>query len=134
MALFQKGDFDLYSGRLSDWGINCDAFTDDDWDCVANLIMERYPNFSEVHGPDYLEERLSKHVSHGGILIVDDVYFEPTSFEIQRTYWRTRQRTMNLDIQGFVVFAKIPLPRWIRALWQLDFRIEEWQPRQGTGL
>ena len=45
-----SGDFTLNSGAKSKWKIECDAFTDADWQGLAQLIAESTAPFHEVVG------------------------------------------------------------------------------------
>ncbi len=47
--LFIRQNFILHSGKPSDFKIECDALTDDDWECLAYLIAKRV-SFSSVVG------------------------------------------------------------------------------------
>ena len=135
MALFNSGGFTIHHGRSSSWTINCAEFTEDDWTCVAELIAERYPNFEMVVGVSHfgkiLAEHLEQYITHGGILLVDDILWLPT-MQSTRLYWRTRKRYVQYDIQGFVIFSCIPCPNWVRSLWQLDVRTETWREYLGA--
>lgn len=129
MSLFQKGSFTLYRGRTSNWTINCAEFNDDDWDCVAELIAERYPNFERVigisHFGNILQDHLEKYTTTGGLLLVDDILYLSTMHRA-RLHWCTRKAYVNHDIQGFVIFSCLPCPSWVRTLWQLDVRTDTW--------
>src|SRR4051812_8650611 len=79
MGLFQYGEFTLASGQTAHWKIECDALTDDDWECLAQLLAKRY-SFSEVHGVPTGGDKLAGLLQHyvkpyvRNSLIVDDVY------------------------------------------------------------
>jgi hypothetical protein len=129
VTIFSKGDYSIHNGRVTPWRIIPSSFSDEDWECFAQLIAERFPNFEKVIGVSQfgvkLESHLSQYSTHGGLLIVDDVLY-PETMNKMRLYFRTRKKYVNYDIQGFTVFARVPCPSWIRALWQLDVRVEEW--------
>jgi len=40
MNLFQLGKITLNSGKKSFFKIECDALTEEDWDCLAEIAME----------------------------------------------------------------------------------------------
>lgn len=79
MNLFQTGNFELHAGGTSNFKIDCDALTDDDWDTLA-LIAHKGFNFKKVEGIPTGGEKfaaaLQKYVKSDGYftLIVDDVY------------------------------------------------------------
>src|SRR5512139_3083284 len=49
MSLFKWGRFTSHSGLDLNWKIDCDAFDDDDWKCLAKLIADRC-RFGSVYG------------------------------------------------------------------------------------
>ncbi len=127
--LFTKGEFEIHSGRITNWSIDCSALNEGDWDCIAQLIAERYSNYERVIGISFfgkiLAEHLEKHLTTGGLLIVDDVY-DPVKMKKARVFWRTRQSYVKHDIQGFTIFSCLPLAGWVRSLWNLDVRVDKW--------
>ena len=87
MNLFVKEDFISHAGNPLTWKIECDALSDDDWACIAHMIVEREMRpFSKVigipRGGKKLEEALQPYVSFGiyPVLVVDDVWTTGTSF------------------------------------------------------
>ena len=51
MNLFVKEDFISHAGNPLSWKIECDALTDDDWACIAHMIVEQETRpFSKVVG------------------------------------------------------------------------------------
>lgn len=50
MALFVPGSFTLASGGKSTFKVECDALTDVDWLCLAELAVARLPSFKAVEG------------------------------------------------------------------------------------
>lgn len=82
MNLFQLGKITLNSGKKSFFKIECDALTEEDWDCLAEIAMEEViPGFkikeiiSVPTGGDPFAKALQKFIDPEGdvILIVDDV-------------------------------------------------------------
>ncbi len=134
MPLFQKGMFSLFSGRSAEWKVDCSALSEEDWECVANLILERCPNFSFVEcatdRSSVLRDLLSTHATSGDILLVDDV-LDIELMQMKRLWYRTRMDYHNTEILGYVVFACLPCPTWVRALWQLDVRTNVWEAPTG---
>ena len=39
MNLFQNGDFTSHAGLPLTWKIECDAITESEWQCLAQIIM-----------------------------------------------------------------------------------------------
>lgn len=77
--LFQWGKFKSTSGLDMDFKIECDALTDDDWECIAQIISNSF-GFKKVYGVPTGGEKLAKALEkfvkddpHLPILIVDDV-------------------------------------------------------------
>jgi hypothetical protein len=97
---------------------------------MCELILERHPNFSHVHGISdngkVLADLLSSHITTGNILIVDDV-LNITTMQSTRLWFRTRQKYVYEDVFGYVIFACVPCPSWVRSLWQLEVRTNEWE-------
>jgi hypothetical protein len=130
MALFNKGGFKLYSGRIADWGIDTSALDETDWECIAELIIERFPNFSYVdcvtYNGEILKGLLTPYATSGDILLVDDV-MRIKNFQDRRMWYRTRKESHTKEVIGYAVFACVPCPNWVRALWQLDVRLNTWE-------
>ena len=80
MNLFQNGMFKLASGMDSDFKIECDALTDDDWYALALEISKRVAPFGTVFGipsgGDKLATNIRPFITRGSStrLLVDDVY------------------------------------------------------------
>jgi orotate phosphoribosyltransferase len=111
-SLFQTGNFTLASGAKSNFKLECDALTDDDWQTLAMLIARNVGQFSEVigvpRGGCELARALEKYLQDDGPrLIVDDVLTTGGSL--------AKYMTNPTDL-GFVVFARGPLPLRVRAV------------------
>ncbi len=51
MNLFEWGTFTSHAGKSLDFKIECDAFSPDDWDCLARMVVSRlYKPFSHAEG------------------------------------------------------------------------------------
>ena len=51
MNLFVKEDFISHAGNPLTWKIECDALSNDDWECIAHMIVESESRrFSKVMG------------------------------------------------------------------------------------
>ena len=119
MNLFQLGKFTSHAGNELDWKIECDALTDDDWECLAKMISEK-TEFGSVYGiprgGTKLAQALEKYITPGHPLrlVVDDVY----------TTGKSMKDVMVGDDLGFVVFARNRIPfdpqHYIRAIFTMD--------------
>lgn len=113
--LFQLGNFKSHSGETLPWKIDCDALTNEDWECLAWMIVERVRPFSEVEGVPtggyWLQQALEVHQSFdASLLIVDDVLTTGRNMEEQRA---------GREAIGAVVFARGPCPSWVTPLFQM---------------
>lgn len=119
MSLFQLGKFISHSGNELEWKIECDALTDDDWDCLAKMISER-TQFGSVYGiprgGTKLAKALEKYITPDSPihLVVDDVWTTGNSMRV----------VMKPGDLGFVVFAREQIPfevdTYTRALFTMD--------------
>ena len=121
MNLFQLGKFVSHAGNELEWKIECDALTDDDWECLAKMIADRCGHaFGSVYGiprgGSKLGAALEKYCNPDSKirLVVDDVYTTGKSM---------RDVMTGTDI-GFVVFARKSIlfdPQYyVRALFTMD--------------
>jgi len=117
--LFQSGKFISHSGKELNWKIECDALTEEDWQCIAELIAARF-KFRWVYGVATggirLQEMLEPHESEvlsDPILLVDDVFTTGTSMDWMRLNFEGE------DVIGVVLFARGPCPDWITPIFQL---------------
>ena len=119
MNLFQLGNFVSHAGRELEWKIECDALTDEDWECLAKMISERC-TFGTVYGIPRggvkLQKALEKYADPKSPfrLVVDDVYTTGKSM---------RDVMLPGDI-GYVVFARKRIDYdpeiYVRALFTMD--------------
>ena len=134
MSLFQKGEFLLHSGESSNFKIDCDALTDDDWDCLAYLISKEV-SFDFVigvpTGGNKLAKALNKYKTNTWtqtVLIVDDVFTTGKSMEDMKIeskkhdpiVYDNENNLMETTYKGFVVFSRGNCPSWITPLFQLS--------------
>ena len=134
MKLFQDGDFKSHAGLPLKWKLECDAITDDEWRCLAKMVMDyqERPFYKAVgipRGGLKFAEAMNKYASgneEDSIMVCDDVFTTGTSFRefINENYpmWSAGQ--------GFrwVVFARRPCyehPHHVRALFTMPNPIEE---------
>jgi hypothetical protein len=119
MNLFQLGKFTSHAGNELDWKIECDALTNEDWDCLAKMISEK-TEFGSVYGiprgGTKLANALEKYKTPNSIihLVVDDVY----------TTGKSMREVMKPGDLGFVVFARQKIPfdpeLYTRALFTME--------------
>jgi len=118
MPLFQRGNFRSHSGLPLDWKIECDALTDEDWDCLAMLAARILPSFCEVEGVPTGGQRFAKALSYHArswgklqLLIADDVCTTGASLEKQRG---------DREAIGIVAFSRSRnCPAWVTPIWTL---------------
>ena len=122
--LFQSQNFKSHSGLDLNWKIECDALSDPEWFTISKMIMERTPPFREAvgipRGGVKLGDLLNEHATGNEkdpICIVDDVLTTGESMEyFLSQYQRNRRPFMAI---GWVVFARVQTPDWVRALFQM---------------
>ncbi len=117
MTLFKRGNFTAHSGVTLPWKIECDALTDEDWECVATMAGNIIGPFMKVEGvprgglkfAEALRKKgNSKVVGAIPLIIVDDVLTTGDSMN------RHKGR---LWAKGVVLFARGPCPEWITPIW-----------------
>jgi orotate phosphoribosyltransferase len=123
--LFKHGNFTSHAGKALSWKIDCDALTDDDWGCAANLIGRTY-QFKRVVGIPTGGLKLAKLLepycdpkNAWKTLIVDDVFTTGKSMEDMKNSLGSP-----ISCRGVVLFARGKLPSWIDAIFTVgeDFR------------
>lgn len=127
MNLFQLGEFVLSSGAKSSWKIDCDALSDGDIECVANLLSGRVGQFTSVVGVPRgglrLAAAMEKYALHHSLvysqscLIVNDVLTTGRSMESVKEKV-TAAQYYGL-IKGAVIFFRGECPKWVTPLFQL---------------
>ena len=141
MNLFQKIDFTSSAGLDLKWKIECDAISDDEWECIATMIMERTRPFRKAvgipRGGIKLAQELDKYSTgyhRDPVCIVDDVLTTGNSMEKYRE--EIEKNKSNLEETevveskikyepmlsgpiGWVVFARGECPMWINPLFQM---------------
>ncbi len=116
MALFETGAFKLHSGSTSNFKINCDSLTDEDWQTLARIIAERY-RFGFVVGIPTggmkLAEALVPYITEGSrlTLIVDDVLTTGKSMKGKGAEYP--------GSIGVVVFARGRCPSWVTPIFTM---------------
>ena len=124
MNLFQKINLKLSSGKESDFKIECDALTDEDWECLAYLISKKVEFYSLLGVPTggyKLHRSLMKYATSktGNCLIVDDVLTTGSSMEKEKERVLKHFSSTTEKVVGFVVFARGKCPDWVTPLFQM---------------
>jgi len=120
--LFQYKKFTMHSGGTSNFKIECDAITDQDYKTLAKLIAQKY-NFKEVHGIPRggvpFENALKEYVTNdnNNLLIVDDVLTTGGSMEEAKSKFADHGYD---NVFGVVVFARGQSKNWIKSMFQLE--------------
>ena len=135
-TLFTLGEFTSHSGLTLPFKIDCDALTDADLACLADVIANRHAFSRAVGVPrgglrlavalqPYINPRLTS------IMIVDDVLTTGKSMEDTRNelYAENGRRMaagekvsslMGRAIFGLVIFARGPCPAWVTPLFRCE--------------
>ena len=113
-GLFQLGKITLHGGQQSDWKIECDSLSDNDWKCLAKIATGLLPPFGEVEGVPrgglLFADALRLYSTHGPLLIADDVCTTGISLENHRA---------DRDVIGVVAFSRGSVPAWVIAVFEL---------------
>jgi len=117
--LFNAGDFQLHSGSVSQFKIDCDALTGNDWQALAYLISQRF-QFKAVWGVPTGGTQLRRYLSLYCIdndnlptLIVDDVLTTGNSMEVAKA------SSIGGSVIGCVIFSRGKCPNWITPIFQM---------------
>ena len=123
--LFQKIDFTSHAGLDLTWKIEMDALSHREWECISHMIRELSPPFREAigipRGGNVLGKLLNRHGTgkeEDPICIVDDVLTTGMSMDTYREEMDI-ERWQKSCALGWVVFARIRPPKWIKALFQM---------------
>ena len=123
--LFQKIDFTSHAGLDLTRKIEMDALSHREWECITQMIMEISPPFREAigipRGGNVLGKLLNRHGTgkeEDPICIVDDVLTTGMSMNTYREEMDI-ERWQKSCALGWVVFARVRPPKWIKALFQM---------------
>ena len=123
--LFIQERFQMHSGGFSDFKLECDALSKEDYDTLAFLIAKQY-KFNKVEGIPSgglpFAQALKKYEdsSSSKLLIVDDVLTTGGSMEKVRANHLLVNNYKESDIQGIVVFARGEFNSWITPFFSLN--------------
>jgi hypothetical protein len=127
--MFVWKPFVSHSGIPLDYKIECEHFTDEDWECLARIIATKTGwVFGEVcgvpRGGTELARKLMPFRNAGSrnILIVDDVYTTGRSMEEAKRQLLSPPRSDGIRRAiGVVVFSRSQVvPNWIWPIFQLS--------------
>ncbi len=123
--LFQSGNFTSHAGLELNWKIECDAISDSEWDCLAQMIMDYqkrpfYRALGIPRGGLKLAEALNKYgtddtyinsvgdIVHRPYLICDDVATTGKSFQEFINEKFELFRGPYPEVYKWVIFARKP--------------------------
>jgi hypothetical protein len=113
-TIFQLARLIGHSGGTLSWKVECDALTDQDWNCLAALAWRILPSFGLIEGVPRGGLRFAEQLHHfstagcSTLLIADDVCTTGASLEAQRA---------GRDAIGVVAFARSGCPSWVTPIW-----------------
>ncbi len=123
--LIQLGDFPLHSGGISYFKIECDKFTQSDWDALAILAAKRW-KYRTVHGIPTGGMRLANAMQKYATLdpkdptiIVDDVLTTGGSMIQAKLMYKA-----DVPVIGFVAIARGPTLPWVIPFFQI---VDGWE-------
>lgn len=131
ISLFMQKRFQMHSGGFSDFKLECDGLTTQDWETLAFLISRKY-TFGGVYGIPTgavpFQKALEKYVTEGDktFLLVDDVFTTGGSMNEALEQIKEDVYAKGFEkIQGMVVFSRGQLFDWVDTVFHLDERF--WQ-------
>ena len=125
--LFVEEDFKSHAGLDLHWKIEMDALDEEEWKCIARMIMEYQTTpFQAAIGiprgglklSGYLNE-YSSQTNRDPYLIVDDVLTTGGSMEEYKKEYFTNKDKERKDTIGWVVFSRKQPAKWIKTLFQM---------------
>ena len=134
--LFQKVDFKSHAGLDLSWKIEMDALSENEWKCIAHMIIELSQPFQAAIGiprgglklSGYLHEYSTQNPADP-YLIVDDVMTTGGSMEEYK-----KEHFNDKYVIGWVVFARSKVPIWWDALFRMPYREPDGQVMTMMGI
>ena len=124
--MFKFKPFKSHAGKSLCWKIEFDDLSQDDIDCLADVISTTHSYRNVEHPPTKsanlinLVGKLALHISLDGdydYLIVDDVLTTGKSME---DIYIHLAENHGKRIKGVVIFARSDCPHWIEPVFQLN--------------
>ena len=129
MAVFQKKDFIMHSGGLAHWKIECEKYSEEDFETFAWLIAQKAKTIigedrtgvREIYGVPFggkmIEEKFIPYLDKWGTLrlIVDDVLTTGKSME------KAKIEKGWSDAIGIVIYARGTYPNWIKPIFAMPW-------------
>lgn len=128
MNLFQLKEKKPNSGQISEFKIECDALTNEDWDCIAFLLSQKLPNFKRAigvpKGGNVLAQKMQEYATDKEslpTLICDDVLTTGKSLKRFKDVLQSSDRYgdysyTNDKFIGTVAFSRGKCPQWVTPL------------------
>ncbi len=123
MSLFQSGEFTLASGGVSNFKIECDSLTPDDWTALAAMASEILPPFGAVRGVPRggvpFAHALWKYATPHcpTLLIAEDVVTSGGSIE---RFLKGTEVGSFARVVGVCAFARGVVPEWVTPVFVLN--------------
>ena len=134
--LFQRVDFTSHAGLDLSWKIEMDALSENEWKCIAHMIIELSQPFQAAIGiprgglklSGYLHEYSTQNPADP-YLIVDDVMTTGGSMEEYK-----KEHFNDKYVIGWVVFARSKVPIWCDALFRMPYKEPDGQVMTMMGI
>ena len=134
--LFQRVDFTSHAGLDLSWKIEMDALSENEWKCIAHMIMELSQPFQAAIGiprgglklSGYLHEYSTQNPADP-YLIVDDVMTTGGSIEEYK-----KEHFSDKYVIGCVFFARSHVPIWCDALFRMPYKEPDGQMMSLMGI
>ena len=123
--LFVKERFIMHAGGISDFKIECDALTKEDYKTLAFLVSRKI-DYKKVYGIPRggipFEQELKKYENKNSnvILIADDVLTTGTSMIDFKKDLLAKEDIKEEDIKGIVIFNRGNTLSWVETIFSLN--------------
>lgn len=107
MNLFVKETFQAHSGDELHWKVECDALTEEDWDCLAYMGSTLMPSFSRAVGVPSGGVPFADALNNYSVqsaeqwLIVDDVWTTGSSIAEFKTQFMPEELDKSVTLVAF---------------------------------